>query len=76
MESQLHLIWNPVAGNGAALGAYQLVTDALAERGIPFSAEKTEYSGHATELAKQAVENGAKKIVVLGGFAETLRWTR
>ena len=35
MESQLHLIWNPVAGNGAALGAYQIVTDALAERGMP-----------------------------------------
>ncbi len=67
MESQLHLIWNPVAGNGAALGAYQLVTDALAERGIPFSAEKTEYAGHATELARAAVENGAKKVVVLGG---------
>jgi len=67
MESQLHLIWNPVAGNGAAIGAYQQVTDALAERGIPFSAEKTEYAGHATELAKKAVENGAKKVVVLGG---------
>ena len=67
MESQLHLIWNPVAGNGAAIDAYQLVTDALAERGIPFSAEKSEYAGHATELAKQAVKNDVKKIVVLGG---------
>ena len=51
MESQLHLIWNPVAGNGAAKDAYQLVTDALAERGIPFTSEKSEYAGHATELA-------------------------
>ncbi len=67
MESQLHLIWNPVAGNGAALNAYELVTDALAERGIPFTAEKTAYAGHATELAKAAIENGVKKIVVLGG---------
>jgi len=67
MLSDLHLIWNPVAGNGAAVRAYQLVTDALAERGIPFSSEKSEYAGNATELAKAAVENGAKKIVVLGG---------
>ena len=67
MDSLLHLIWNPVAGNGAAIGAYQLVADALAERGIPFTAEKTEYSGHATILAKQAVLDGAKKVVVLGG---------
>ena len=68
MVAQLHLIWNPVAGNGAALGAYQLVTDALAERGIPFSAVKTEYAGHATELAKQAVERGVKKIVLMFSF--------
>lgn len=67
MLSDLHLIWNPVAGNGAAVSAYQLVTDTLAERGIPFTSEKSEYAGNATELAKAAVENGAKKIVVLGG---------
>ncbi len=67
MTSQLHLIWNPVAGNGAAVSVFQLVADALAERGIPFSAEKTEHVGHATELARAAVENGVKKIAVLGG---------
>lgn len=67
MTSQLHLIWNPVAGNGAAVSAYELVTDALAERGIPFSAEKTAYAGHATELAKTAVASGIKEIAVLGG---------
>ena len=67
MAADLHLIWNPVAGNGAAVSAYQLVTDALAERGIPFSTKKSEYTGHATELAKEAIADGAKKIVVLGG---------
>ena len=67
MASQLHLIWNPVAGNGAAMQAYQLVTDALAERGVPFTAAKTEHAGHATELAKKAVEEGAEKVIVLGG---------
>lgn len=67
MVSELHLIWNPVAGNGAAVRAHQLVTDALAERGIPFSAEKSAYAGHATELARDAVSSGAKKIIVLGG---------
>jgi len=67
MAAQLHLIWNPVAGNGAAIGAFQLVADALAERGIPFSAEKSEYAGHATQLAERAVQGGAKKVVVLGG---------
>ena len=67
MDSLLHLIWNPVAGNGAAISAYQLVADALAERGIAFTSVKSEYSGHATELAKQAVQDGVGKVVVLGG---------
>ena len=67
MPSELHLIWNPVAGNGAALRAYELVTDTLAERGIPFVSEKSAYAGNATQLAKAAVENGAKRVVVLGG---------
>jgi YegS/Rv2252/BmrU family lipid kinase len=67
MASQLHLIWNPVAGNGAAMQAYQLVTDALAERGIPFTAMKTARAGHGTELGREAVAAGAEKVIVLGG---------
>ncbi len=62
MLSDLHLIWKPCWREMvAAVSAYQLVTDTLAERGIPFTSEKSEYAGNATELAKAAVENGAKK---------------
>lgn len=71
MVSELHLIWNPIAGNGAAQEAFQLITDTLAERGIPFSAEKTAYAGHATELAKTAAENGVQKVVAIGGDGTT-----
>lgn len=67
MVSELHLIWNPVAGNGAAMDAYERVTRELANRGVPFSSAKSEYPGHAAELAKVAVEAGAKKIVAVGG---------
>lgn len=67
MVSELHLVWNPVAGNGVALKAYEIVTRELANRGIPFSSAKSEYPGHAAELAKEAVEAGAKKIIAVGG---------
>ncbi|HRX59385.1 MAG TPA: diacylglycerol kinase family lipid kinase [Eubacteriales bacterium] len=67
MLSELHLVWNPVAGNGAAVKAYEAVTRELATRGVPFESSKSEYPGHAVELAKQAMENGAKKIAAIGG---------
>lgn len=67
MSFDLHLVWNPVAGNGAAVQAYETVTRELATRGIPFSSSKSEYPGHAVDLAKQAVSDGAKKVVALGG---------
>jgi len=67
MLSELHLVWNPVAGNGAAVKAYEAVTRELATRGVPFESFKSEYPGHAVELAKQALENGAKKIAAIGG---------
>ena len=63
----LHIVWNPVAGNGAALKAYAAVTGALDEAGIPFTAAKSAYPGHAVELARQAVIAGHEKIIALGG---------
>lgn len=67
MLSELHLVWNPVAGNGAAVKAYETVTRELATRGVPFESSKSEYPGHAVELTKQALENGAKKVAAVGG---------
>jgi diacylglycerol kinase (ATP) len=63
----LHLIWNPVAGNGLAVKAYAEVTGALDQRGIPFTAAKSAYPGHAVELTKQALAEGYERVLVLGG---------
>lgn len=65
--TKLHIIWNPVAGNGAALQAYASVTAALDSAGVPYTAAKSAYPGHAVELARQAVIAGHEKIVALGG---------
>ncbi len=67
MQSGLHIIWNPVAGNGAAVKVFALVSAALDERGIPFTSAKSAYPGNSAELACIAVADGAQKIVALGG---------
>jgi len=65
MESA-YIIWNPVAGKSQDL-VYTRVAKRLQDAGIPFTAAMSEHPGHATELAKAAVERGEKTIVVLGG---------
>mgnify|MGYP001441075634 CR=1 FL=1 len=65
--SDLHLIWNPVAGNGLAAKTFTVVTRELESRGIPYTSAKSAYPGHAMELAKESAARGDKKIVSLGG---------
>lgn len=68
------LISNRVAGSGSA-GAYIDRVKALMEnRGVDFEIRETKYPGHATELAKAAVDEGFDVIVAVGGDG-TLRET-
>lgn len=68
------LISNRVAGSGSA-GAYIDHVKALMEnRGVDFEIRETQYPGHATELAKAAVDEGFDVIVAVGGDG-TLRET-
>ncbi|MDO4572339.1 MAG: diacylglycerol kinase family lipid kinase [Clostridia bacterium] len=63
----LHIIWNPVAGNGRAARAFAAVEADLKARGVPYSAARSAYPGHAVELAKKALQDGCAPIVALGG---------
>ncbi len=65
--SGLHLIWNPIAGNGAAVNAHAKVAAALDSRGIAFIDTKSAYPGHVTDLAKAALAAGCERLLVLGG---------
>ncbi|MBQ5991107.1 MAG: diacylglycerol kinase family lipid kinase [Clostridia bacterium] len=68
------LISNRIAGSGSA-GAYIDRVKALLEnRGVAFEIRETQYPGHATELAKAAVDDGFDVIVAVGGDG-TLRET-
>lgn len=62
----LHIIWNPVAGNGAAVKAHASVCTELDRRGILFTEQETAYPGHAVMLAREAAGK-YEKVLVLGG---------
>ena len=65
--SGLHILWNPVAGNGLSVRVCAEVCAALDSRGIPFTISKSAYPGHAVELTKSAVNEGCERILALGG---------
>jgi diacylglycerol kinase (ATP) len=60
-----------VAHAGAGRGAFRKVwpplAEALTERGLEHEVVLTEGTGHAAELARQAVDEGARLIVGVGG---------
>lgn len=68
------LIANRTSGSGSA-GAYvDRAKEALKKRGVDFEIRETQYPGHATELAKAAIDDGFDVIVAVGGDG-TLRET-
>lgn len=64
---EIRVIANPAAGRGRAQHIISHVSQVLAEKGVRFDLVQTEYPGHATELARQAVSDGYQTIVALGG---------
>ena len=62
-----HVIINPAAGRGAARRAESLVARAFRAQGWAVDIVRTEGPGHGQELAAQAVSQGAKHIVAVGG---------
>ena len=63
----LAVIVNPIAGGGAGKTEQIKVLDALKERRIAHRLMVSEYAGHTTSLASEAVETGADGIVAIGG---------
>ena len=62
----IRIIINPVSGTNAARKRAKKVVLAL-EEAFSIKGIKTQYAGHATELAKQAVNDGVEIIVAVGG---------
>ncbi|MGA9351944.1 MAG: diacylglycerol kinase family protein [Anaerolineae bacterium] len=66
-REEMKLIVNPVAANGAVGRNWTRVCDFLQAEGAKFDAILTEEPGHATRLARQALDDGYRTIVAVGG---------
>ena len=62
-----HVILNPAAGRGAARRAESVVVRAFRAQGWAVDVVRTEGPGHGQELAAQAVRQGARHVVAVGG---------
>lgn len=62
-----YLIANPVAGRGRCANSLDIIRAFYRELNRPFEIKLTEGPGHAQELARQAVADGAERIIAVGG---------
>ena len=60
-------ILNPKAGGGRALRLWPRYEKAIRAAGVDLETRQTEAPGHASELAREAAEQGADTLVCVGG---------
>jgi len=62
-----HIIVNPTGGKGKTLKALGKVEEILKKKGAEYVVHKTEYAGHATEIARELSQTPDTKIIAMGG---------
>lgn len=65
--TKLQLIINPISGSLSKEGLDRKMVEILEEHGFDVDVAMTEYAGHATELARRAVDAGYDGVLVCGG---------
>jgi YegS/Rv2252/BmrU family lipid kinase len=61
------LICNQRSGRGGVAKALPEIRKHLEERGLEYEVRTTQHAGHATELAREALDEGKKFLVAVGG---------
>ena len=61
------LILNPAAGKGKGRKNFDTVKTALAEKFKKLEIKTSEYQGHIREISRNAVNEGCKRIISIGG---------
>ena len=61
------VIVNPVSGGGRARRRWPQLAAAMERRGLSHESATTTSAGHAIELARQAIEQGYRHLLALGG---------
>lgn len=64
---RMFIIVNPVSANKTTAKEWPKFEKVLLDSGYEFEAVLTEHTGHATELARQALKEGYKTIMSVGG---------
>lgn len=62
-----HIIVNPQGGKGKSLKALTTVEEIFKSNNAQYVVHKTEYAGHATEIARELSKTPDTNIVVMGG---------
>ena len=65
--SELHIIINPYSGKRALLRQRYYLFRLLQERREAYRYYVTAYANHATEIARDIVEKGGRRLLILGG---------
>jgi diacylglycerol kinase (ATP) len=65
--SKTKVIVNPIASGGKAGGLWPQLQELLVRGGLQFDAELTQRRGHATQIARTALDAGFRNFVSLGG---------
>ena len=66
-KKQIIFIVNPISGTRNKEYIQQLIKKDLNKDLYEYSIRKTEYAGHATEIAEQAAKDGVDIVVAVGG---------
>jgi YegS/Rv2252/BmrU family lipid kinase len=67
INQEWYVIINPNAGNGKGKKDWNRIADILKNNGIQFKVKPTERKGHATELTRELIAEGYRKIISIGG---------
>ncbi len=67
IQSAWNVIVSSRSGGGKALEDWPDIAKLLNNKGIDYSEHITDHAYHAIELAKEAVRNGYRKLLVIGG---------
>ncbi len=67
LQSSWFLLVNPAADSGRALRDYPLISRLLRQAGVECEPAFAEYKSHAVELTVKAINDGYRKIIIVGG---------
>lgn len=67
MKKSILFIMNPISGTVSKVGIPGIIDERLDKEKFDCQIAFTQYAGHATELAKAAVDNGVDVVVAVGG---------